>query len=182
MVVAMIFATNVVAEESIDRTQPYQMMTQVSEVAFNRLKAEQENIKQDPELLKSIPSLWGPLGDVISEDFFTLISPVIFRYYYQWTWAVWVKEARAALSCGIMTQLYRPLRCIGELHGFITILTSSKQKCEGCVSFGVLQMEWAYSRQFKMSLRWLDSLLAAFTLYLSPLGFFTSVVLHCQLR
>ena len=46
MVVAMIFATNVVAEESIDRTQPYQMMTQVSEVAFNRLKAEQENIKQ----------------------------------------------------------------------------------------------------------------------------------------
>ena len=35
MVVAMIFATNVVAEDSIDRTQPYQMMTQVSEVAFN---------------------------------------------------------------------------------------------------------------------------------------------------
>lgn len=54
MVVAVIFATNVVAKENIDQTQPYQMMTQVSEVAFNRLKVEQESIKQDPELLKVI--------------------------------------------------------------------------------------------------------------------------------
>ncbi|WP_431188363.1 ABC transporter substrate-binding protein [Vibrio tasmaniensis] len=40
--------------ESIDRTQPYQMMTQVAEVAFERLKSEQDNIHQDPELLKVI--------------------------------------------------------------------------------------------------------------------------------
>lgn len=30
--------------------------------------------------IRSIPSLWGPLGDVISEDFFTLTPPVMFRY------------------------------------------------------------------------------------------------------
>jgi hypothetical protein len=40
--------------------------------------------------IRSIPSLWGPLGDVISEDFFTLTSPVMFRYCCQYTWAVWV--------------------------------------------------------------------------------------------
>lgn len=54
MVVAVIFATNVMAQESIDRTQPYQMMTKVSEVAFDRLKSEQANIQKDPELLKVI--------------------------------------------------------------------------------------------------------------------------------
>jgi phospholipid transport system substrate-binding protein len=43
----------VVANE-VDKTQPYQMMKQVSEVAFARLKAEQEQIHQDPEHLKVI--------------------------------------------------------------------------------------------------------------------------------
>ena len=52
--VALLMSTQVLAEESIDRTQPYQMMTQVAEVAFDRLKSEQENIQQDPELLKVI--------------------------------------------------------------------------------------------------------------------------------
>ncbi|MFA0001386.1 ABC transporter substrate-binding protein [Vibrio lentus] len=52
--VAMLMSTQVLAEESIDRTQPYQMMTQVAEVSFERLKNEQENIHNDPELLKVI--------------------------------------------------------------------------------------------------------------------------------
>ncbi|TFH91523.1 phospholipid-binding protein MlaC [Vibrio ouci] len=43
-----------VAANEIDKTQPYQMMKQVSEVAFARLKAEQEQIHQDPEHLKVI--------------------------------------------------------------------------------------------------------------------------------
>ena len=44
---------NVSAQE-VDKTQPYQMMKQVSEQAFNRLKAEQDQIRQDPEYLKVI--------------------------------------------------------------------------------------------------------------------------------
>ena len=44
---------NVSAQE-VDKTQPYQMMKQVSEQAFNRLKAEQDQIHQDPEYLKVI--------------------------------------------------------------------------------------------------------------------------------
>lgn len=43
-----------VTANEIDKTQPYQMMKQVSEVAFARLKAEQEKIHQDPEHLKVI--------------------------------------------------------------------------------------------------------------------------------
>ncbi|WP_411064912.1 phospholipid-binding protein MlaC [Vibrio rotiferianus] len=46
-------AFGVVADE-VDKTQPYQMMKQVAEVTFNRLKAEQPKIKQDPNLLKTI--------------------------------------------------------------------------------------------------------------------------------
>lgn len=38
----------------VDKTQPYQMMKQVAEVTFDRLKAEQPQIKQDPNLLKTI--------------------------------------------------------------------------------------------------------------------------------
>lgn len=51
---ASFISAQVFAAESIDRTQPYQMMTQVAEVAFDRLKSEQENIQQDPKLLKVI--------------------------------------------------------------------------------------------------------------------------------
>ena len=51
---ASFISAQVFAAELIDRTQPYQMMTQVAEVAFDRLKSEQENIQQDPELLKVI--------------------------------------------------------------------------------------------------------------------------------
>ncbi|MCG9598425.1 phospholipid-binding protein MlaC [Vibrio sp. Isolate25] len=38
----------------IDKTQPYQMMKQVSEQAFARLKAEQDQIHQNPDYLKVI--------------------------------------------------------------------------------------------------------------------------------
>ncbi|GAB2669284.1 phospholipid-binding protein MlaC [Vibrio panuliri] len=38
----------------IDKTQPYQMMTGVAEIAFDRLKAEQAMVKQDPNHLKVI--------------------------------------------------------------------------------------------------------------------------------
>lgn len=38
----------------VDKTQPYSMMKQVAEVTFERLKNEQPQIKQDPNLLKTI--------------------------------------------------------------------------------------------------------------------------------
>lgn len=46
-------AFNVTAAE-IDKTQPYEMMKQVSEQAFERLKVEQDKIHQDPDYLKVI--------------------------------------------------------------------------------------------------------------------------------
>lgn len=52
--VVLLMSTQAFAAETIDRTQPYQMMTQVAEVAFDRLKSEQNNIQEDPELLKVI--------------------------------------------------------------------------------------------------------------------------------
>ncbi|HHB1592538.1 TPA: phospholipid-binding protein MlaC [Vibrio campbellii] len=51
--VAAFTAVGAVAAE-VDKTQPYQMMRQVAEVTFDRLKAEQPQIKQDPNLLKTI--------------------------------------------------------------------------------------------------------------------------------
>ncbi|WP_367987400.1 ABC transporter substrate-binding protein [Vibrio sp. NTOU-M3] len=39
---------------TIDKTQPYQMMRQVSEHTFARLKAEQDLIQQDPDHLKVV--------------------------------------------------------------------------------------------------------------------------------
>ncbi|USD32245.1 MULTISPECIES: phospholipid-binding protein MlaC [Vibrio] len=43
-----------VSAAQIDKTQPYQMMKQVSEQAFARLKAEQDQIHQNPDYLKVI--------------------------------------------------------------------------------------------------------------------------------
>ena len=43
-----------VSAAQIDKTQPYPMMKQVGELAFDRLKAEQNIIKQDPDHLKVI--------------------------------------------------------------------------------------------------------------------------------
>ncbi|MEF1186751.1 ABC transporter substrate-binding protein, partial [Vibrio sinaloensis] len=51
--IGVVFASNVMAAE-IDKTQPYQMMKQVAEVAFARLKAEQPKVQQDPDYLKVI--------------------------------------------------------------------------------------------------------------------------------
>jgi phospholipid transport system substrate-binding protein len=51
--IGIVFASHVMAAE-IDKTQPYQMMKQVAEVAFARLKAEQPKVQQDPDYLKVI--------------------------------------------------------------------------------------------------------------------------------
>ncbi|MDN3608951.1 phospholipid-binding protein MlaC [Vibrio ostreicida] len=51
--VALFFSFTVSAAE-IDKTQPYEMMKQVSEQAFARLKAEQDKVHQDPDYLKVI--------------------------------------------------------------------------------------------------------------------------------
>lgn len=50
---SLIFSLNVMATE-VDKTQPYQMMKQVSQITFDRLKAEQDKIHQDPNYLKVI--------------------------------------------------------------------------------------------------------------------------------
>lgn len=49
-----ILASLSVNAAEVDKSQPYKMMKQVAEQAFERLKSEQENIQQDPELLKVI--------------------------------------------------------------------------------------------------------------------------------
>lgn len=41
-------------DQEVDKTQPYQMMKQVAEVTFERLKNEQPKIQQNPNLLKDI--------------------------------------------------------------------------------------------------------------------------------
>ncbi|MCR9939656.1 phospholipid-binding protein MlaC [Vibrio owensii] len=51
--VAAFTAFGAVAAE-VDKTQPYSMMKKVAEVTFERLKNEQPQIKQDPNLLKTI--------------------------------------------------------------------------------------------------------------------------------
>lgn len=43
-----------VKAENIDKTKPYEMMAQVSEVTFARLKAEQSAIQSNPNILKTI--------------------------------------------------------------------------------------------------------------------------------
>lgn len=51
---ALLFSMNVFAGGLVDKTEPYQMMKQVSEQAFARLKAEQPKIQQDPDYLKVV--------------------------------------------------------------------------------------------------------------------------------
>ncbi|MDV6253671.1 phospholipid-binding protein MlaC [Vibrio sp. EA2] len=52
--VVTVFAVFNVNAAEVDKTQPYQMMKQVAEVTFDRLKAEQPKIKQDPNQLKNV--------------------------------------------------------------------------------------------------------------------------------
>ncbi len=49
----VLFSWTLNAQE-IDRTDPYKMMKQVAEQSFNRLKAEQPKIQENPEYLKVI--------------------------------------------------------------------------------------------------------------------------------
>lgn len=51
---AVAFTAFGVTAQEVDKTQPYQMMKQVAEVTFERLKNEQPKIQQDPNLLKDI--------------------------------------------------------------------------------------------------------------------------------
>ncbi|ELP5729147.1 phospholipid-binding protein MlaC [Vibrio vulnificus] len=51
---ALLFSMNVFSGGLVDKTEPYQMMKQVSEQAFARLKAEQPKIQQDPNYLKVV--------------------------------------------------------------------------------------------------------------------------------
>lgn len=51
---ALLLSLNVFAQGSVDKTEPYQMMKQVSQQAFARLKAEQPQIQQDPNYLKVV--------------------------------------------------------------------------------------------------------------------------------
>ena len=53
MALVTLFSVGVTAKE-IDKTKPYEMMAQVSEVTFARLKAEQSAIQSNPNILKTI--------------------------------------------------------------------------------------------------------------------------------
>ncbi len=53
-VILMLALSWTVNAQSIDRTEPYQMMKQVAEHSFQRLKSEQPKIQQDPNYLKVI--------------------------------------------------------------------------------------------------------------------------------
>ena len=52
--VCAVFSAFGTSAAEVDKTEPYKMMKQVAEVTFERLKAEQPKIKQDPDLLKVI--------------------------------------------------------------------------------------------------------------------------------
>ncbi|HAS6183122.1 TPA: toluene tolerance protein [Vibrio vulnificus] len=51
---SLLMSLNVLASTVVDKAEPYQMMKQVSEQAFARLKAEQPQIQQDPDYLKVV--------------------------------------------------------------------------------------------------------------------------------
>ncbi|EJO9868000.1 TPA: ABC transporter substrate-binding protein [Vibrio vulnificus] len=51
---SLLMSLNVLASTAVDKAEPYQMMKQVSEQAFARLKAEQPKIQQDPDYLKVV--------------------------------------------------------------------------------------------------------------------------------
>ncbi|PMH42596.1 toluene tolerance protein [Vibrio sp. 10N.286.49.B3] len=54
LLVSFLLSTSVLAQSAVDATDPNKMMKQVAELAFDRLKSEQESIKSDPERLKLI--------------------------------------------------------------------------------------------------------------------------------
>lgn len=54
LTLALVIASVSVGAKEVNRQDPYQMMVQVSDQTFARLKAEQAQIQQDPERLKLI--------------------------------------------------------------------------------------------------------------------------------
>jgi phospholipid transport system substrate-binding protein len=53
LLAALLFISSSYAGE-IDKTKPYEMMSLVSESLFERLKSEREEIRENPELLKTV--------------------------------------------------------------------------------------------------------------------------------
>lgn len=49
-----LFFSSAINAQEIDKTKPYEMMAQVSEITFARLKSEQSAIKTDPNILKTV--------------------------------------------------------------------------------------------------------------------------------
>lgn len=52
-IIISVFA-GVAQAQDVDKTKPYEMMAQVSEMTFSRLKAEQSAIQSNPNILKTI--------------------------------------------------------------------------------------------------------------------------------
>ncbi len=53
-VILMLVLSWTVNAQTIDRSEPYEMMKQVAEHSFQRLKSEQSKVQQDPDYLKVI--------------------------------------------------------------------------------------------------------------------------------
>lgn len=53
VIVTMVISGNSYAQD-IDKTQPYEMIKQVSQNLFDRLKVENESIRENPEILKVV--------------------------------------------------------------------------------------------------------------------------------
>ncbi|ACH66751.1 phospholipid-binding protein MlaC [Aliivibrio fischeri] len=54
VIVVICFFSSAINAQEIDKTKPYEMMAQVSEITFARLKSEQSAIKTDPNILKTV--------------------------------------------------------------------------------------------------------------------------------
>ncbi|MUJ19304.1 phospholipid-binding protein MlaC [Aliivibrio fischeri] len=54
IVAVICFFSSAISAQEIDKTKPYEMMAQVSEITFARLKSEQSAIKTDPNILKTV--------------------------------------------------------------------------------------------------------------------------------
>ena len=54
LMVAMLVIAPIAANAAVDKTNPYQMMNEVAAKTFDRLKAEQPKIKQNPNYLREV--------------------------------------------------------------------------------------------------------------------------------
>lgn len=54
MLASLLLVSSAFASQPVDKTKPYEMIKAVSDQTFSRLKAEQESIREQPELLKTV--------------------------------------------------------------------------------------------------------------------------------